>query len=763
MAVLNLDNYSGKDLYTDGDVEDVIADIVKNGQDYTAFAGMDDYFALMYHLSPERENILNWYPFHKSDSILEVGAGCGAITGVLCEKAGWVTAVELSRKRAGINYARHQSLDNLEILVGNVNEMELNRRYDYVILTGVFEYAAGYSRSTDPYEDFLNSLKKYLRKNGKILISIENRLGVKYFAGAMEDHTSKYYVGICQYENIRNVRTFSRGELEGLFKKCGIHHWKFYYPYPDYKFPLEIFTDENVNTEIYGRLYRNYQKGNVEIFNELEMVMALKKEAVMGSFSNSFFIELCVDDVKPCNVVYAKLNNMRKKQYRIATVITKNKGYFVTKSALHKKAENHVKQIFHNEKKRLPDIFLYLNGEWQGGGGKSRIQYPYLEHQNLDSRFLQWLQSGETEKIKSHIDRICASLMKVSEYVEDFYGKEFITYFGTKKYCGAMECICEANIDLIFDNLFWIESKYIVIDPEWILDFWVPVKFVIWRMLNEWYSKYPLANQILPGEQMYTEYEITSEMADVFRCWAVHFVSFYVSDADIDKGTESVLKVDIDAALKQQLYERSLQSALYIDYGQGFTENEKSLCTVEVTEGRFQLEFTLNPLKTIFHLRWDPVEGRFCRCNVKECYLDGQKVAVCPLNAVKEDDAVFLNSDPQILIFMESGNYKNLKIIGDFEQLEDAYIEQKICSLLEDNEKIKREKNSFWEEIKLLEAQKAQLQDEKNILQEKLDKMDADIEKLYKNMQCIKTELNDIKNSRGWRILCFLKKFRRQR
>ncbi len=763
MAVLNLDHYSGKDFYTDGDVEDVIADIVQKGQNYTEFAGTKNYFAVMYHLSPERENILNWYPFHKSDSVLEVGAGCGAITGLLCEKSGWVTAVELSKKRAQISYERHQNCDNLEVLVGNLDEVELNRRYDYVVLTGVFEYAASYHKSSCPYEDFLNSLKKYLKKSGKILISIENRLGVKYFAGAMEDHTSKYYAGICQYENIHNVRTFSKGELEGIFRKCKIRHWKFYYPYPDYKFPSEIFTDENVNAQNYGRAYRNYQTGNVEIFNESEMTMALKKETAMGSFSNSFFVELCVYDASPCNVVYAKLNNVRKKEFRITTVITKNDGYAVAKSALHEKAENHVKQIFHNEKKKLPSIFSYLNGEWKGSGTNSRIQYPYLEQPNMDSCFLQWLQDGEIEKIKKHIDRICTSFLREAEYVEDFYGKEFITCFGTKRCSGVLECIREANIDLIFDNLFWTGSNYVAIDPEWIFDFWVPVKFVIWRMLNEWFSKYELANQILLGEQIYAAYGITKEMEDVFRCWAVHFASEYVSGSDVDQGIEPVLKVDIDAALKKQLYERTLQTALYIDYGQGFSEHEKSLCTAEITDGKFQLEFKLDPSKTIFHLRWDPVEGMFCRCYVKECCLDGQKVTVYPLNADRENDTVFLNTDPQILISMTAGTYEKLEITGEFEQLGDTYLGQRIYELSADSEKIRQEKRSLQEEKNLLEAQKEQLLEEKKTLQEKTDEIEADNEKLYEKIQCVQTELKMIKNSRGWRVLCFLRKFRRQK
>ena len=36
-----------------------------------------------YHLSPLRESLLNWIPFRTGEKILEMGSGCGAVTGAL--------------------------------------------------------------------------------------------------------------------------------------------------------------------------------------------------------------------------------------------------------------------------------------------------------------------------------------------------------------------------------------------------------------------------------------------------------------------------------------------------------------------------------------------------------------------------------------------------------------------------------------------------------------------------------------------------------
>ena len=100
MAILNLEYYTQKDLYSDGDIEEQMLKMAKEGVTCEELSSEQVSFPVIYHFSDLRANILNWYPIKKSDSVLEIGAGCGAITGTLCEKAGQVTSVELSKRRA---------------------------------------------------------------------------------------------------------------------------------------------------------------------------------------------------------------------------------------------------------------------------------------------------------------------------------------------------------------------------------------------------------------------------------------------------------------------------------------------------------------------------------------------------------------------------------------------------------------------------------------------------------------------------------------
>ena len=83
---------------------------------------------------------------------MEIGAGCGALTGLLCDKCKKVTAVELSKRRATAAQLRCREKDNLEVIVGNLNDIEFGEKFDYITLIGVLEYQGTYtvySRASD--------------------------------------------------------------------------------------------------------------------------------------------------------------------------------------------------------------------------------------------------------------------------------------------------------------------------------------------------------------------------------------------------------------------------------------------------------------------------------------------------------------------------------------------------------------------------------------------------------------------------------------
>lgn len=286
--------YKGEDQYSDGDIEDVLLSLIEKEPDVAKIIRADKRWPVLYHFSPVRQNIVEWYPFRENASVLEIGAGCGAITGGLAKKAKSVTCVDLSKRRSLINANRNREWDNVRIMVGNFNDIVLEEKFDYITLIGVMEYAAYYTESDKPFQSFLENIKKLLKPDGKVLIAIENKFGMKYWAGCREDHTGGFFDGLEGYHQTDSrVRTFGKEELCEIFRAAGYEQMEFYYPFPDYKFPRQIFSDDYLpKEEDLVCSLETYDADRLQLFDETSVFRNVLKEGKFDFFSNSYFIEL---------------------------------------------------------------------------------------------------------------------------------------------------------------------------------------------------------------------------------------------------------------------------------------------------------------------------------------------------------------------------------------------------------------------------------------------------------------------------------------
>lgn len=251
---------------------------------------------LLYHLSPRRGTIVRWYQFEHGANVLEIGAGCGAITEVLIQKDINITALELTEKRSLINARRNKHAKNLEIIIGNIENYSPTKKFDYVVCIGVLEYAGSFVEGNNPYDKFLSKIKSLLKDNGKLLLAIENKMGLKYFAGSREDHTGMYFDGINDYPSQKRVRTFGRIELEKLITKSGFSSTNFYYPFPDYKLPTVIFSDDylpGVHCDFPLNLLPvdAPDHSREHLFSEQLAMLSLESNLLYSHFANSFLVE----------------------------------------------------------------------------------------------------------------------------------------------------------------------------------------------------------------------------------------------------------------------------------------------------------------------------------------------------------------------------------------------------------------------------------------------------------------------------------------
>lgn len=254
---------------------------------------------ILYHIFPQRHMLLNWYPFEKDSHLLEIGAGCGALTGLFLQKVSKVTCNELTINRAKIIKKRFSDYKNLTVFEGNMTSQNIKEKFDYITIIGVLEYSAKYSSSTNPYKELLQVALNLLKPNGHLLLAIENKIGLKYISGAPEDHTGVIFDSLENYSQDKQIRTFTRNELTNLLHQSGFKNIEYYYPFPDYKLPQIVFSEDGLKT--INTLTKSSITATVDhsatfekLFNEVSFSHLLDKEEILNKFTNSFLIDATI-------------------------------------------------------------------------------------------------------------------------------------------------------------------------------------------------------------------------------------------------------------------------------------------------------------------------------------------------------------------------------------------------------------------------------------------------------------------------------------
>lgn len=234
--------------YSDGaEAEAYVAQAIRESSDVavgsTELASRIRDWPSKYHLSPARQNLLRPVAHALRGAILEIGAGCGAITRMLGESGATVLAVEGSAARAAIAASRCRGLDNVVVVCDNFANLRLTARFDVVTLIGVLEYSRMFLEGADPVQEMLARVRDRLADGGVLLLAIENQLGLKYLAGAREDHTAVPYYGVVDRYEAKGPVTFGERELRARLSRAGFAAQQALYPFPDYKLPAVVVTE----------------------------------------------------------------------------------------------------------------------------------------------------------------------------------------------------------------------------------------------------------------------------------------------------------------------------------------------------------------------------------------------------------------------------------------------------------------------------------------------------------------------------------------
>ena len=666
-VILDTTCYPGKDLYSDGAIEDEMLAISRDfaPEEFNRVISERKSWPILYHFSHIRENILSWLPFTGEEKVLEIGSGCGAVTGALCEKAKEVTCIELSMKRSKINAYRHRNQDNLKILVGNFQEIEKNltEKYDYITLIGVFEYGESYIQSENPYVDFLKIISRHLKPDGKIILAIENKLGLKYWAGCTEDHFGTLFEGIQGYPNTKGVKTFSKKEFNTILQDAGNLKADWYYPYPDYKFPMTIHSDRHLpaSGELNMKDY-NFDRLRLGLFQESQVYNTLLSNDMYPQFSNSFLLVIGKEQPQ-MEPVYVKFSNERDQKLSIYTEISQDADGRLTvkKMPAQKSAAGHVQ--------KLGTIYEDLTDMYKEEGMEvnhctirdNRAELEYLTGITLEDKLDHLLEEGRTDELEELFFAYIQKVKNIHEKKAFEKTPEFIRVFGDVNLRSDLKSTDVSNIDLVPANIILSGDRVSVIDYEWTFTFPVPSQFLVYRMMF-YYLELNDKRGVLKSRNFYEKAGITEQDIEAYVQMEHNFQQYILGEhaamrnmyAEISPGRVEI--ADYYAEKKQESME-NLQ--IFWDNGKSF--NEADSVRYLFRNGKVQAEFSLPEHTTM--LRLDPGEMAKGLRIVQLTWEDGSPVKFHTDGCEVEDgEFYFGGDDPQIIIDIVPENAKSMKI-----------------------------------------------------------------------------------------------------
>lgn len=453
-------------------------------------------------LSEIRENILNWYDFKQDATILELNGNYGEITGLLCKRAKKVVSIESSKKYATIIKKRHKDKENLELIVGNFEKIELPEQFDYVVIVGMVENL----------KEALNYAKKHLKEEGTILLAVNNRFGVKAWI------TTKEEAKVVNNQKI----AISKERLEQLLKGMKV---EYYYPLPDYKMPNVIYTSKGMPT--ISNIYRDLTyKDETVNFKEVDAYREILQNNPedFKKFANSFLLEISKEQKKENDIKFISFSNMRKDEYRIKTIVREKQ---VEKTAVNEKAKQHIEKV-----KKNIELLEKLGIKTLDSYQEEKIISQYVEMPTLEDKLITIYEQQGKEAFIQEIEEYRKFLKESLEVTKQIEKTIFDEYQLTceKEKLKSLTFVKYGLWDLIFQNCFVINQQYYFYDQEWQEEN-VPIEYILYRAILYFHeSKHYISDEELFERLQLTEWipifkQLDNQIQEKIRkplIWKIH-------------------------------------------------------------------------------------------------------------------------------------------------------------------------------------------------------------------------------------------------
>ena len=433
---------------------------------------------LFYRESPLRQAALRWFPFPEDAAVLEVGCGYGAMTGLLCEKAAHVDAVDRDPECVEVVKHRFSDVDNLHTVCSDIMEYESAQEYDLIVMIEFLECFDG------DEQELIAHLRTMLADDGLLLIGFRNRYGIKYLCGACDEYVHRPGESCVVVSKLH-----SKDQVRSMAEKAGLTGYHWYYPLPDIGFTQFVCSEQWMPSDsLRDRIicYDPFGEDNTCAQREFNSYDDLIRNGLLGEMANTVLL-VASSKQKELGVDGAVLSCDREPEHAFVTTIRCDG--IVIKEACFPEGEAALKQLADNLNDlarrglhTVPAKLEYIYDR-KKGCERSRLIMPYMQTEPL-LQYIRRLLEHDPQKIIEVFDSLYDDILASSPHSND-----------------DDPILQRGYPDMIPYNAFWQDGDLIYFDQEFCIQN-CPARYIMHRALRYTWFHIPELEQVLPLEEI---------------------------------------------------------------------------------------------------------------------------------------------------------------------------------------------------------------------------------------------------------------------
>lgn len=343
---------------------------------------------------------------------------------------------------------------------------------------------------------YFKAWRRLLRPDGRLLLGLNNRFGLRYFCGDQDPYTGQCFDGIDNYrmaygkkEDVFRGRMYSQAEVRSMLQEAGFSSLKFYSVLPDLEHPAFLFAEDYLpNEDLAGRVFPFYHHPSSVFLEEEQLYSSLIDNGMFHAMANAYLVE-CSLDGRHSDVEHVTCSAERGDEYGLYTII--HASGLVEKKPISPVGEERLRLVQANMDALSARGIAVVPSTFAEG----RIRMDFVKAP-MGTAYLRDLLYQDKEQFLAAMDRFAALILRSSEHVREDVGD------------GEGVLLAKGYFDLVPLNCFVVDGQFTFIDQEFVIPNY-PANVILTRMVDIAYTGNKEMQKILPMEALLDRYGLT--------------------------------------------------------------------------------------------------------------------------------------------------------------------------------------------------------------------------------------------------------------